>query len=66
MFIVHFELVGIEQIDYTFSDTTRDPIVYSTIDHFAVNAQMIAGLISAGVLHGWDNLSNHKFLLNLT
>ena len=47
-------------VDYTYLDATKDPVVFSTIDHIAVSEYMSSCLNDAGVIHDGANLSNHS------
>ena len=50
----------ISPVDYTFINTSYDPIAYSTLDHFAASQSMLEGLTEAGVIHDGSNPSNHS------
>ena len=50
----------IENVDYTFHSSKNGIVSYSVIDHFAVNQALMDKIITAGVVHNGENLSNHE------
>ena len=50
----------IQNVNFTFSQVANNQLSCSLIDHFASNDILLRTVTEAGVIHAWDNPSNHS------